>query len=745
MVQRGFMLRWLSLGVCALALVATATSPAFALKEKPFTSPVLNEPANGTPADFSAARVTYDPNSKLAVASGAVRITYGPYVLNATRVTYNQQTGVFEANGSVELREPNGNVMLAESLALRDKFKQGFARHLTALLTNDGTITAQYAVRQADGITIFEDAHYTACRGCETRNGDPLWELVSDETTHDQNEHMLYHVNPRLRIGGHTVIGLPYYAHPDPSVKRKTGWLPPEFKTSDAMGFGVTVPYFWAGAPNYDLTIRPTVTTKQGPLADVEWRHRLQNGIYKIRAMGLYELQPEESKPDNRFRGAVQTSGNFKLGNDDVWSLGWNGTATTDKYFLDDYDYDNDSIIKNDVTLTGLADRNYVQAQLLNFRSASDDVAQENLPTALPYVSGEYYFDRNVAGGDLSINWSTYSITREDANTPYTDVDHATDQVRAMAELRWRSQFISDGGIVMTPFARLRGDLYFNNNLPDGTPGGSDEQSLSRVLPAAGVDFRYPLMANYSFGQSIISPVAQLIGASDESDADRIGNEDAITLNFDHTSLFLEDRFTGYDRFEGGLRANLGFTYSLLGANGGFIRASAGESFHLAGENSFATGSGLDGSKSDLVAAVMIQPWEVLSLSYEIRAEEDLSAINRQEAMLSLTFDRFSSNITYLNIAAEPAYGRNRDEEWIEADARLGLSEGWYVFGGFNYDIANGNLDRRSLGLEFDCDCMNFKLAYSAERKADETDTDHRIMLSIDFATLGGTSVAGRF
>jgi LPS-assembly protein len=239
--------------------------------------------------------------------------------------------------------------------------------------------------------------------------------------------------------------------------------------------------------------------------------------------------------------------------------------------------------------------------------------------------------------------------------------------------------------------------------------------------------------------------VFQFIAADNERKVDQIGNEDAITLNFDHSSLFLEDRFTGYDRFESGVRSNIGLTYTFLGANGGFLKASAGESFHIAGKNSFVAGSGLEGSSSDLVAALTFQPWDNISLSYELRAEEDLSAINRQEIFGSLTFDRFSVNAGYLSIAAEPSYGRITDEEWAEADVRVGLANGWYAFGGARYDIENSFFPTRTLGLEFDCECMNFKMAYSALRDNKFDETDHRVMFSIDLATLGGTSLSSKF
>jgi LPS-assembly protein len=734
----------LLLGLSTLALLSVS-NPGFAIEEPPFVKPVLEEPAPGTEADFVADKLTFDPATKLAVATGRVVLTYGPYTLNATRVTFNQATDVFTANGSVELREPNGNIMQAASIELTNRFKMGFAKKLKALLTNNVTITSDYARRIEGGITVFEHARYTACKKCETKSGDPLWELVSDETTHDQPAKDLIHVNPRLKIGGVTVAGLPYLRHADPSVKRRTGWLVPTAKFGNEIGAGIETPYFWAIAPDKDITFRPLWTAYQGPLADVEYRQRTATGKFSVRGMGIYELSPGRTAERDRWRGAVKTKGEFSLNPD--WNWGWNGTLTSDQGFLDDYELDNRRIAQSEVYVKGLWDRNYVSAQALSFAALDDDVNASSMPTALPYVMGEHYFDQPIMGGELSLNWSAYSISRNRSDIPYSGAAQATDQSRATADLRWKSRYISDAGVLLTPFANLRSDFYVTNNLADplALGGEREQETTTRILPAAGFDVRFPLISGHDYGQSVVSPVFQFIAADNANDADQISNEDAVTLNFDHSSLFLEDRFTGFDRYESGVRANAGLTYSFLGANGGFVKASIGESFHIAGENSFVSGSGLDGSSSDLVGALTLQPWDNLSLSYQIRAEEDLSAINRQEAFASLTFDRFSVNAGYLNIAAEPAYGRLNDEEWAEADMRLGLTDGWYLYGGARYDIENNFMAKQTIGLEFDCECMNFKMAYSADKNSKTDNTDHRVMLSIDLATLGGTSVSGKF
>jgi LPS-assembly protein len=734
--------------VLAIAAIAVASAPgiATALVEKPFRKPVIKEPPKTEKVDVNATRITYDPDTGIAVATGDVHLAYGPYRLTATKVTYNKRTNVLTANGSVTLREPNGNIAQATTLQTNTAFSEGFARHLTALLTNDVTITAEYATRSEGRITVFEKATYTACKNCQTRSGKPLWQLVTDKTVHDQQKHTLAHTNPKLQISGVTVGALPYLVLPDPSVKRRTGFLVPAYKVNDYAGFGVITPFFWAPAPNYDVTLRPWFTLSQGPVADVEWRHRLVSGRYKVRGYGVRQWDPQETGGDaNRWRGALTTDGRFALNRD--WDWGWQGTAVSDRSFLRRYGYDSRNIGTNETYLTGLWDQTFINAGALNYTSMSGAIENQDLPEALPYFSVDHSFADPFLGGTLNLNLDGYSLWRDRASTPFETVNHGTEQTRLVSQLSWRKESTLDGGQLLTTFARLRDDVFLTNNLPDATLAGGkqDREMQHRILPSAGFDVRWPFVASTDWGSNIVTPVAQLIATRDETDRDSVGNEDAITLNFDHSSLFLEDRFTGLDRYEGGIRANLGLTYNMLLNGGSFVRASVGESFHLAGENSFDLGSGLDGPKSDIVAALAVSPFSGVSLSYEGRFEEDLSAINRQEAKLGLSFDRFSGNAGYLFIDAEPAYGRKVTEEFASANARVFMGRGWYVTGNMNFDLQKDYFRSRGLGLEFDCQCMNAKFAYSQVKTSINSDIDHRLLLSVNFATLGGTSFSSRY
>ena len=113
-------------------------------------------------------------------------------------------------------------------------------------------------------------------------------------------------------------------------------------------------------------------------------------------------------------------------------------------------------------------------------------------------------------------------------------------------------------------------------------------------------------------GNQIIEPIAQLIVRPNETEAAHIANEDSQSLVFDANNLFNYDKFSGYDRVEGGTRANLGLRYSGTFGYGIGVNGQFGQSFQLAGDNSFAAltaynpanYSGLEKDRSDYVAAL---------------------------------------------------------------------------------------------------------------------------------------------
>src|SRR3954452_17967422 len=128
---------------------------------------------------------------------------------------------------------------------------------------------------------------------------------------------------------------LPYFSTPDPTGKRKTGFLMPSITSATGFGYGIETPFYWAIAPDYDATFSRSITSRQGVLAQAEFRQRLINGSYQIRAYGIDQLDRTAftGQPgDREFRGGVDTKGQFAL--NDKWVWGWDGVLLTDYFFF---------------------------------------------------------------------------------------------------------------------------------------------------------------------------------------------------------------------------------------------------------------------------------------------------------------------------------------------------------------------------------------------------------------------------
>src|SRR5262249_14550157 len=154
----------------------------------------------------------------------------------------------------------------------------------------------------------------------------------------------------------------------------------------------------------------------------------------------------------------------------------------------------------------------------------------------------------------------------------------------------WKRKMIDPLGQVWTPFANLRGDIYSWANMPDPSNPSQllADDTVLRGNAVAGLLYSYPFVAHTANASHVIEPTAQIIVRPNTVDQAKLPNEDARSLVFDDTLLFDVDRFSGYDRYETGTRANIGLQYTLQTTSGLYARVVAGQSLHLAGQNPYA-------------------------------------------------------------------------------------------------------------------------------------------------------------
>jgi LPS-assembly protein len=410
----------------ALAQGPNATAPGAAQRTGPAVNLVSGVRTNPDAKMLvQAEEMVYDYENERVSAVGKVQIYYDGSVLEADRVTHDRRTNRLRAEGNVRYQTKDGKIIHTQAIELDADFREGFIQSLL-VETPDRTFIAAARAQRSDGnITVLESGAYTACVSCrDNPERPPLWQVKAARIIHNERERVVHYEDASFEFFGMPIARLPYFWHPDPTVKRQTGFLTPEWFSSSRVGVGVAIPYYWALAPNYDFTLTVAPMTRQiGPLVSGEWRHRLVNGSYAIRASGIFQQDKEAFLDSGRtpgyrdFRGSVETKGDFSINN--RWKWGWDGALFTDRFYAKDYSFATDSSgteKTSQVYLTGQGSRSYFDARMMHFTGFSRLDNNGQLPIIHPVIDHNYIFDRPVMGGELGLRSNFTSLSRRNAD-----------------------------------------------------------------------------------------------------------------------------------------------------------------------------------------------------------------------------------------------------------------------------------------------------------------------------------------
>ncbi len=821
------------------AATALATSLAFVLASA--GSAFAQTPTPAKPQDrmvVDARELVYDNDKKTVSAVGDVQILYQGRTIEADKVTYDQAGKRVVAVGNARITEANGTVITGDRFNLTDDFRDGFIDSLRVVNPDRTRFTAPRAERTDGETFIFEKGIYTACEPCkENPERPPLWQVRSARIIHKKAEQTIYYEEARLEFAGVPLAYIPYMSGPDSTVKRKSGFLSPKFLNTGPLGYGIGLPYFLNLAPNYDLTITPTYLSRQGLLGQVEWRHRLMNGSYTIRASGIFQQEKEAflaaplGAGDDSFRGSVQTNGRFFI--NPRWTFGWNASMSTDRWFYKNYRILNESVSAttylqeaistaylNGQTATGWFDmRGYY------FQPLTSTDWQKQQPVVLPVIDyNKRVHKPSFLGGEITINANVTHLTRDAAafsqlprqtnflytGTTSTNVGYslydgcavyqkntclvrglAGNMARATAEVSWRRNIIDPLGQVWTPYASVRADIFSVNPDTTGYPNSNvrtivdtSDEVFGRAMPAIGLMYRYPFVAKTNWGTHIIEPVAQIVARPNETNSLRVANEDSQSLVFDANNLFeWSGKFSGYDRVEGGTRANVGALYTGRFGKEAFANLLLGQSYHLGGRNSFATGdlvntgldSGLQTDTSDIVARAQFSPMAGLFFTGATRLNSTTFEAQRIDAAATYATSVVTASVGYGRYEPQPNLGIFRRREGLSLNGSLLVTPNWRLRAGVLFDLDKYKYDREiriaqytswlaspttiaqpryvdsrlmqtaatSFGINYTDECTVFDVSYSqsyADRQTGATKDTRTVMFRLELRTLGELS-----
>jgi len=705
----------------------------------------------------------YDTRNNRVIARGSVEIYYNNYYLAADEVIYDRGANTLTARGNAQLKEPNGNIVRGETIDTTADFRDAFIESLSVIGKDDTRIAARRAVRKDGNVSEFEQGKFTPCKNDPGK--PPLWCLSAARIVHDQQAATITYQDAQFELFGVPVMYLPYFQHADPSVKRRTGFLLPEYMNSSQLGFGVTLPYYFALSPTYDFTFAPQYLSKQGVLYQGEWRQRLAiggaTGTYNVKLAGIdqdiNDLPSDLSHRIDGWRGSVQTKGIFSLAS--WWKFGWDVTLESDDTFRRFYKLD--SILQTDrintAWIQGLSDRNHFAMQFYQFGGLLIEDSPASESRVHPVIDWNYIYGQSVLGGELSFNANAQSVSRSDG----------TDSNRIAVDVNWRRKMIDPIGQVWTPFAYARADVtQFTNGYDPDTGLSISDDSATRAIGAAGVTYAYPFVANTTAGSHVVEPIGQIVARPGYVSQRRLPDEDAKSLVWDDSLLFDVDKFSGWDRVETGTRANVGVQYAFQARGGGYARFIAGQSFHLAGTNpytdpgispyetvdsfgnrlyypnatTFSPNSGLDTDRSDYVLGAYIAPIDTFRLIAQSRFDEDDLSLQRQSVYGQSTLGPVSLQAQYNYARDDAAVGKFGSQQEGLGGVGLKLNDRWSVSALARYDIDSNLWLQEQFQLRYADECFVLTASYIQTEINDplrDIRPDQTVMLRFELKHLG--------
>jgi LPS-assembly protein len=707
-------------------------------------------------------RLVYDEKNNRVIAEGNVEIYYNNYILTADKVVYDQSLNKLTAEGNAQLKDPNGSVTRADRFEATDDFRDAFIQSLSVVTMDESRIAAKSASRKEGNVTEFQDGKFTPCRN--EPGQPPLWCVGARRIVHDQEKATITYQDAQFQLLGIPIFYLPYFQHPDPSVKRQSGFLAPSYSNSSTLGFSVEVPYYFALAPNYDFTFRPTYYTDRGVLWQGDFRHRLENGRYSIDFAAIDDETSPNADVDSvlgNWRGSLQTKGQFNLGS--WWKYGWDITLESDESFRRTYKLD--PILQTDrvnvAYLQGLSERNYFAANFYHFGGLFLTDTEVANAYVLPVIDYNYIVGTPVLGGELSFNAHARALTRTDGS----------DNTHAVVQADWKRKMVDPIGQVWTPFANVRGDVYGFANAADPTDPAKTiaDDTVLRGTGALGLVYSYPFVAHTANATHVIAPTAQLVARPSNYNQQRLPDEDARSLIFDDTLLFDIDKFSGYDRYETGTRANVGLEYTLQTAGGLYARAVFGQSLLLAGDNAFddlgltTSGinvngqfnfnplNGLQNDRSDYVTGLYLAPFAGFNLVAQARLDENDWSLRRQDTAVNLNYGPFLAQAAYAftkfnplsstvpNGVLPPTAFVDEQQE-VLGTVGLRLTDRWSVLGQLRYDLDDRQAIQDVFQIKYQDECFVLTASYIEtfiKNEALDIREDRTVMLRFELKHLG--------
>ena len=619
---------------------------------------------------------------------------------------YQIKENIFSSIGEIKIIDIKKNKYFFKELHVDTKRKEMIGSDVSVALDqenfgvkkeNDPRFVANDIFMSKDKSSLSKGV-FTVCRKRDDKC--PPWSLKAKKIVHDKVKKTIYYEHATLKVYDIPIFYFPKFFHPDPTVKRQSGFLSPFFSDSTNIGSGFGLPYYWAISRDKDMTFTPKIYANENVLFLNEYRQAFKNSFLTLDTSYNQGYKNTSSTNTDGSRNHIFAKLDFDWSKEKDYEskLSINVQKTSNDTYFRIHDINTALVDADNTNLENKINYSFSKGDMYldisstvyeNLRKKTNNRYEYILPNIL---YGKSFFTEKFGTIDLKSNalYKNYDVNK-----------HITSLTN---DIIWSpGSYISKMGFVNNIEGMVKNTNYEAKKTSDYKTKGTVSE-LSGVLSFKS---SLPLKKegiNYS---NTLSPNFMLRYAPGHM---RDLNKDDVTLNY--ANLFSTNKTSV---IEDGLSTILGFDFKTNekdenGAEREKLSISMGQVFNQKKNKDMPTKSSLDQIMSDVVGEINYNFSEIGQINYKFALDHNFNDLNYNEVSTNLNFGKVGFNLNYLE-----EQNHIGQENYINAGISLDFNEK----NKFNFktkkNFKTNSTEFYDISYQYNNDCLTAGLLFRRE------------------------------
>ncbi len=541
-----------------------------------------------------------------------------------------------------------------------------------------------------NNLSIIKNGIFTACK---IRESCPPWSLKSKEIKHDKIKKLINYNDSWLQFYDVPIFYFPKFFHPDPTVKRQSGFLPPSFLTSSTSGGSINLPYYKVISENKDTTFTPRIYSNNDLSIQNEYR-QVEKNTNHISDLSFKKLDKSSKSHffsntkhnlENNFDFS-EIELNLEKTSSDTYLKGDNITSET-------RNTNNQSLLNSYVKFDASSEDLNIFAEI----AAYEDLAKEKSSDKFQYILPNFTISKLLTNDPNSKGRLDYKISGS-SQKKNTNVSESY----LINDLIYKSNFLFSKYGSISNY-----ELEFKNSLKKGKNSNKyKDDTQSENFAALIFNSSIPLKKNYKNYIGNLSPKINARFSPNKSE-----NLNDLDRKINITNIFSKNRLGLNDTLEGGKSLTLGFDYHLkTKENDDFLEFSLGQIFKDTEDKRLPLTSKMQNKSSDIVGNFNFLPSNKFKINYDFSLDNNLDTVNYTKIETQLNINNFITSFDFLE--------ENDDigsDSYLLSDVKYKLNEKNSVSYNTRRNRKTDLTEYYNLIYEYKNDCLIAGIEYNKE------------------------------